>query len=407
MAGRGRPGRPPQSDERARFALLIARGVGNAEACRVVGVHPKTGKRWRLGRTITSSSGRRLHYPPVISARKAEISPRFLSEDERVRIADLRREGLGVRVIARQLGRSPSTVSRELRRNCSPASGCYRPFAAQRLAAGRRARPGRGKLNADPVLCQFVADRLDKRWSPEQISRALRTEFPGEPGRHLVHETIYQAIYRPELGGLRREVPGPLRTGRRRRKPHRRCDARRAGALTGMTMISHRPAAAAGRSEAGHWEGDLITGALNRSAIATLVDRASRFTILVHLPGQRHTCETVRDALVQALAMLPAQLRRSLTWDQGKEMALHDQITEALGMPVFFCDPHSPWQRPTNENTNGLLRQYFPKGSDLRVHGPGRLAAVAAELNDRPRKTLGWTTPAALLATALGNEAHS
>ena len=351
MAGRGRPGRPPQSDERARFALLIARGVGNAEACRIAGVHPKTGKRWRLGRTITSSSGRRLHYPPVISARKAEISPRFLSEDERVRIADLRREGLGVRVIARQLGRSPSTVSRELRRNCSPASGCYRPFAAQRLAAGRRARPGRGKLNADPVLCQFVAGRLDKRWSPEQISRALRTEFPGEPGRHLVHETIYQAIYRPELGGLRREVPGPLRTGRRRRKPHRRCDARRAGALTGMTMISHRPAAAAGRSEAGHWEGDLITGALNRSAIATLVDRASRFTILVHLPGQRHTCETVRDALVQALAMLPAQLRRSLTWDQGKEMALHDQITEALGMPVFFCDPHSPWQRPTNENT--------------------------------------------------------
>jgi IS30 family transposase len=173
-----------------------------------------------------------------------------------------------------------------------------------------------------------------------------------------------------------------------------------------MTMISHRPAAPAGRSEAGHWEGDLITGALNRSAIATLVDRASRFTILVHLPGQRHTCETVRDALVQALAMLPAQLRRSLTWDQGKEMALHDQITEALGMPVFFCDPHSPWQRPTNENTNGLLRQYFPKGSDLRVHGPGRLAAVAAELNDRPRKTLGWNTPAALLATALGNEAH-
>ena len=138
-----------------------------------------------------------------------------------------------------------------------------------------------------------------------------------------------------------------------------------------------------------------------------MVDRASRFTILVHLPGQRHTCETVRDALVQALAMLPAQLRRSLTWDQGKEMALHDQITEALGMPVFFCDPHSPWQRPTNENTNGLLRQYFPKGSDLRVHGPDRLAAVAAELNNRPRKTLGWNTPAALLATALGNEAHS
>ena len=177
----GRVGRH-RAMKRERFARLIARGVGNAEACRVVGVHPKTGKRWRLGRTITSSGGRRLHYPPVISARKLEISPRFLSEDERVRIADLRRAGMGVRAIAGQLGRSPSTISRELRRNCEPGSGQYRPFAAQRLAARRRARPGRGKLNADPVLRQFVAGRLEKRWSPEQISRALRAEFPGEPG---------------------------------------------------------------------------------------------------------------------------------------------------------------------------------------------------------------------------------
>ena len=354
MAGRGRPGRPPEAWKREQFARLIARGVTSAEACRIVGVHLKTGKRWRLGRTITSSGGRRLHYPPVTGSRTAEISPRFLSEDERVRIADLRRAGAGVRVIARQLGRSPSTISRELRRNCEPGSGQYRPFAAQRLAARRRFRPGRGKLNADPVLCQFVSGRLEKCWSPEQISRALRAEFPGDPGRHLVHETIYQAVYRPELGGLCRGLP-VLRTGRRRRKPHRRGDARRAGSLTGMTMISQRPAAAAGRSEAGHWEGDLITGAHNRSAIATLVDRASRFTILVHLPGRRHTCETVRDALVQALAVLPAQLRRSLTWDQGKEMALHDQIAEALGMPVFFCDPHAPWQRPTNENTVSLV----------------------------------------------------
>jgi len=407
MAGRGRPGRPPQSDERARFALLIARGVGNAEACRVVGVHPKTGKRWRLGRAITSSSGRRLHYPPVISARKAEISPRFLSEDERVRIADLRREGLGVRAIARQLRRSPSTVSRELRRNCSPASGCYRPFAAQRLAAGRRARPGRGKLNADPVLRQFVAGRLEKRWSPEQISQALRAEFPGDPVRHLVHETIYQAVYRLELGGLRRGLPALLRTGRRHRKSHRRADARRAGALTGMTMISQRPAAAADRSEAGHWEGDLIAGSSNRSAIGTLVDRASRFTILVHLPGPRHTAETVRDALVAALRPLPAQLRRSLTWDQVKEMALQGEIAEALGVLVFFCEPFFPKERPTNENTNGLLRQYFPKGTDLGVHGPGQLAAVAAEPGARPRKTLGWNTPAATLATALRHSSHS
>ena len=163
-----------------------------------------------------------------------------------------------------------------------------------------------------------------------------------------------------------------------------------------MTMLSQRPAAAAGRGEPGHWEGDLITGAFNRSAIGTLVDRASRYTILLHLPG-RHTAEAVRDALIAVMSQLPPQLRRSLTWDQGKEMALHTEVTAALGMPVYFCDKASPWQRPSNENTNGLLRQYFPKGSNLRVHGPGDLIAVAAEINARPRKTLGWDTPAARL----------
>ncbi|MCA1695706.1 MAG: IS30 family transposase, partial [Actinobacteria bacterium] len=221
----------------------------------------------------------------------------------------------------------------------------------------------------------------------------LRCEFPDEPERHVVHETIYQAIYRPELGGLRRDLPKVLRTGRRRRKPHRRPDARRAGSLVDMTMIDQRPAEAEDRAVPGHWEGDLITGAANRSAIGTLVERSSRFTILLYLSGGRHTAEAVRDALVAAMGQVPAQLRRSLTWDQGKEMAHHGEIAHALGMPVFFCDPHSPWQRPTNENTNGLLRQYFPKGSDLRVHGPDRLAAVAAELNARPRKTLGWDSP--------------
>jgi IS30 family transposase len=403
----GRPGPAPQTAKREQFARLIARGVSNSEACRIVGVNRRTGKRWRHGRTTTSSNGAKLHYPPVINARKREISARYLSEEERVRIADLLRAGLGVRAIAAELGRSPATVSRELRRNRDPDNGQYRPFAAQRLAAGRRARPGRGKLMRDPVLRQFVADRLEKRWSPEQICQALRSEFPDDPGRHLVHETIYQAVYRPELGGLRRGLPTMLRTGRRRRKPHRRPDGRRAGGLVGMTMIGQRPAEAACRTVAGHWEGDLITGAGNRSAIGTLVDRASRFTILLHLPGRRHTAEAVRDALMHAMAQLPAQLRRSLTWDQGKEMALHAEIAQLLGLPVFFCDPHSPWQRPTNENTNGLLRQYFPKGSDLRVHGPERLDAVAAELNDRPRKTLGWDTPAARLAASLRGTSHS
>jgi IS30 family transposase len=254
----------------------------------------------------------------VINTRKREISPRYLSEDERVRIADLERQGLGVRAIAAGLGRSPATISRELRRNRDPDSGQYRPFTAQRLAVGQRARPGRGKLLQDPVLAQFVQDRLGKRWSPEQISHALRREFPDEPERHVVPETIYQAIYRPELGGLRRDLPRVLRTGRRRRKPHRSSDARRTGSLVDMTMIDQRPAEAADRAVPGHWEGDLITGAANRSAIGTLVERSSRFTILLHLPGGRHTAEAVRDALVAAMAQLPASLRRSLTWTRAK-----------------------------------------------------------------------------------------
>jgi IS30 family transposase len=358
---RGRPGPAPQTTKREWFARLIAQGVSSTQACRIVGVNPRTGKRWRHGRTITSSSGRRLHYPPVISSRKQEISSRYLSEDERVLIADLQRQGRAVRAIATELGRSPATISRELRGNRDPSSGQYRPFTAQRRAADRRARPGRGKLARDAVLRQFVQDRLDKRWSPEQISHALRGEFPDDPARQVVHETIYQAIYRPERGGLRRDLPRVLRTGRCRRKPRRCCDARRPGSLVDMTMIDQRPVEATDRAVPGHWEGDLITGAANRSAIGTLVERTSRYVILLHLPGGRHTADAVRDALVPAMAHLPAQLRRSLAWDQGKEMALHGQIALALDMPVFFCDKASPWQRPSNENTNGLLRQYFPR----------------------------------------------
>ena len=248
------------------------------------------------------------------------------------------------------------------------------------------------------MLRRFVAERLKQRWSPEQICHALREEFADRPEWHLVPETIYQAVYRPELGGLHREMPKALRTGRRRRKPHRRPDARRPTKLVDMTMIDQRPAEADDRSVAGHWEGDLITGTQNRSAIGTLVERCSRFTVLLHLPG-RHTAEAVRDAIIAAFAQLPPERRRSLTWDQGSELALHAEIADALGMPVFFCEKASPWQRPSNENTNGLLRQYFPKGSDLRVHDADRLATVAAELNARPRKTLSWGTPARLFMT--------
>jgi len=400
MAGRGVPGVAPQTAKREQYAALIAKGVGNAEACRIVGINRRTGKRWRHGRKVTSSSGRVLHYAPVVGgARKREISERFLSEDERVRIADMRRAGESVRAIATALDRSPSTVSRELRRNVEAASGAYRPHAAQRLAEQRRARPKVGKLVADRELRAFVEDKLMRRWSPEQIAQALRVEFPDQPRRHLVPETIYQAVYRPELGGgLCRNLPKVLRTGRLRRKRRRRAEERR-GRLVNMTMIDQRSEEAAGREVAGHWEGDLITGESNRSAIGTLVERSSRYTILLYLPG-RHTAEAVRDAVIEAMKDLPVQLRRSLTWDQGSEMAMHADIAEALGMPVYFCEKASPWQRPSNENTNGLLRQYFPKGTDLRRHDADELAAVAEELNTRPRKTLAWQTPAATLAAA-------
>jgi IS30 family transposase len=406
--GRRGPGALPQVEKREQFARLIGQGFGNTEACRIVGVGRRTGKRWRHGRTITTRDGRKLHYAPVVAAgaggRAGQISERYLSEQERVRIADLRQAGDGVRAIAVQTGRSPSTISRELRRNRDPGSGKYRPFTAQKLAVRRRARPRPGKIAADPVLREFVQDRLEKRWSPEQVSQALPAEFPDKPARHVVHETIYQAIYRPELGGLSRELPARvLRTRRRRRRPQRRPGERRPNGIIGMTNVSGRAAEAAARTEPGHWEGDLITGASDKSAIGTLVDRASRFTILVPLPG-RHTAEAVRDALIDVMSALPPQLRRSLTWDQGKELALHAEVAATLGMPVYFCDKGSPWQRPSNENTNGLLRQYFPKGTDLRAHDADELAAVAAELNARPRKTLGWDTPAARLATAAGRD---
>jgi transposase, IS30 family len=252
------------------------------------------------------------------------------------------------------VARSAATVSRELCRNTDPASGQYRPLTAQRLATERRARPGRGKLTRDPELRQFVQDRLGQRWSPEQICHALRQEFPTEPARYLVPETVYQAIYRPDRGGLRRDLPSLLRTGRRRRKPHRRPNERRPGGLVNMAMIDQRPTEAGDRRVPGHWEGDLILGAGNRSAIGTLVERSSRFVVLLHLPGDRHGAEVVRDAVIGAFSRLPVQLRRSLTWDQGKEMALHAEITQAAGLPVFFCEPASPWQRPSNENTVSL-----------------------------------------------------
>ena len=308
--GRRGPGALPQVEKREQYARLIGQGFSSLEACRIVGINPRTGKRWRHGRTITARDGRKLHYSPVVTRGavvRREISDRYLSEQERVQIADLRAAGAGVRAIAERTGRSPSTISRELRRNRDPDSGQYRPFTAHKLAVQRRARPRPGKIAADPVLRQFVAGPAGEAVEPaageqgaaRRVSRTTRA-------RHVVHETIYQAVYRPELGGLPRELPARvLRTRRRRRRPHRRPDERRPNGIIAMTMIDQRPAEAAGRSEPGHWEGDLITGASNRSAIGTLVDRASRYTILLHLPG-RHTAEAVRDALIAAFCAAPA-----------------------------------------------------------------------------------------------------
>jgi transposase, IS30 family len=398
--GKGRPGPPPQSAKREQFAALIGRGVSNAEACRMVGINRRTGKRWRHGRTITVSDGRKLHYPPVITTSR-RISPRFLDEDERVAIGDLHRSGCTIRAIARQLRRSPATVSRELRRNRDPDTGLYRPFVAHRLAAQRRARPRMGKLMGNETVRHLVQSLLMDGWSPQQIAQHLRRRSI-DPADRVAAETIYQGVYRPEVGGLHREAGPLLHTGRRRRRPRRRPGQRRAGGLVDMTMITQRPAEADDRSIPGHWEGDLIIGEHGRSAIGTLVERSSRTVKLLHLPG-RHTADAVRDALLTTFATIPAHLRRSLSWDQGKEMALHSEISTALAMPVYFCDKASPWQRGSNEHANGLLRRYFPKGTNLNEHTAQTLLAVERRINGRPRKILDWQTPAAVFADHLTN----
>ncbi|HWG60854.1 MAG TPA: IS30 family transposase [Streptosporangiaceae bacterium] len=330
------------------------------------------------------------------------VGGRYLSLAEREEIAVGVAAGEGVRVIAARLGRAASTVSREIRRNTG-WQGVYRGVAAQAQAEARARRPKTAKLAGNPRLRGHVQAMLDKRWSPEQVSVMLGREFPGEPEMRVSHETIYQAIYVQGRGALRRELAVCLRTGRALRKPRRKAGERRSP-IKDMVMISERPAEAADRAVPGHWEGDLVMGAGNRSAIGTLVERTTRFVMLLHLPG-RHDPATVAAAMTEAISTLPAQLRRSLTWDQGREMAAHADITLATDLAIYFCDPHSPWQRGSNENTNGLLRQYFPKATNLSVHSKQHLEHVAAELNARPRKTLGWKTPAQALEQVLAQAA--
>ncbi|WP_200302912.1 IS30 family transposase [Streptomyces adelaidensis] len=388
--------------EREAYLQLMQQGYSSTEACRIVGINVRTGKRWRNGWHSPPTGKPK---PPVTEEASASGVSRHLREDERIHIADRLREKATVRAIAAELGRSPSTVSREIRRNGMALRGdgsrwVYRPHAAQRRAEQRRPRPKPGKIGQNPELREFIQDHLTLRWSPEQICHALRRRFPDRPEMHVTHETVYQSLYVRGRGELRRELTGALRTGRARRRPHRQAAKRQPRFSTPMVMISDRPAEADDRAVPGHWEGDLIIGANRGSAIGTLVERSTRYLMLVHLPGD-HSAESLRDALTDTVKTLPPHLLRSLTWDQGSEMAAHHAFSIATDIPVYFCNPGSPWQRGSNENVNGLLRQYFPKGTNLARHTREDLDAVAAELNSRPRKTLGWETPAERLSKLL------
>ncbi|WP_434219607.1 IS30 family transposase [Amycolatopsis nalaikhensis] len=352
---------------------------------------------------VSRASGRRLFEQAggVISNTPRACSGRYLSLAEREEIMVLHAQDLPRAEIARRLGRHRSTIGRELDRN-STRGGRYRASTAQHAAEQRATRPKPTKLATNPDLHQRVRQDLTARWSPEQIAARLKRDFPDQPRMHVSHETIYQALYVQGRGELRRELAACLRTGRAIRRPQRTPDGRRTrqGRIAGMVPISDRPAEAADRAVPGHWESDLIVGKDSRSVIGTLVERSTRFCLLLHLPGGKDAAAVAQE-MITVIRRLPQELRRSLTWDQGTEMAQHARITMATEMAIYFCDPHSPWQRGSNENTNGLLRQYFPTGTDLSVHTPAELAKVAAELNGRPRKTLGWDTPAERLAMLL------
>ena len=400
-----------------------------------VGVSQPVGFRW-----FRTAGGMA---PSHLSRSAKPLSGRYLSFAEREEIALLRAQGLGVRDVARRLGRAASAISRELRRNAATRGGelDYRATTAHWHAERSARRPKQAKLATNAALRDYVQDGLSgavaapggatvpgpavpwkgrrhgprqarrwaRAWSPQQIAQRLRLDFPGDQTMRISHEAIYQALYIQGRGALRRELTACLRTGRALRVPRARAQGRGKSFVAPEVMISERPAEAADRAAPGHWEGDLILG-LGSSAVGTLVERTTRFTMLVHLPrmeghGARpsikngpalagHGAEAVRDAIARAIISLPEQLRRSLTWDQGAEMSQHARLRIDTGVAVYFCDPHSPWQRGTNENANGLLRQYFPKGTDLSAHSVGDLAAVSATLNGRPRKTLGWRTPA-------------
>ena len=430
------PGRPTVAwrQDRVQFWAAIAQGARSEDAALAIGVSPAVGTRW-----FRHAGGVNPSLAPTVSGRS-------LSFAEREDIAIWHAQKLGVREIARRLHRSPSTISREVRRNASTRTWRleYRASIAQWHAERRARRPKLAKLAVNERLRGYVQDRLagvirapdgapvlgpeapwtgrnkprrqDRRWatawSPEQIANRLPVDFPDDGSMRISHEAIYQALYVQSRGGLKRELVACLRTGRALRVPRARARAQPGGHVTRQVLISERPAEAEDRAVPGHWEGDLIIG-LDRSAIGTVVERSTRFTMLVHLPRMPgygteprvnngpalagYGADAMRDALASRFTSMPEQLRRSLTWDRGKELAQHAQLTIATGLAVYFAYPHSPWQRGTNENTNGLLRQYFPKGTNLSRWSRDEIEAIAAALNARPRKTLGWKTPAEAL----------
>jgi transposase, IS30 family len=374
------PNKMPSAVKR-RYFELIRTGLSGSQAAGRAGVSLSCGSLW----FIDAGS---------VSFIEKPISGRYLSQDDRIEIADGLARGEPVKDIAVRIGKSFQAVYAEIARNRKP-DGRYQPWYAHSQAYLRRRRPRPRIFAQDDGLRAVVAAKLAKNWSPAQISRWLRRRYRRRTSWHVCAETIYQSLYR---GLITPADPRNLRTGRTYR--HRRGRGRsRDGALkqsTRMKPIKDRPRAASSRRQAGHWEGDLIVGAAQRSAIATLVERKTRFTMLVRLPAD-HSARSVGDALIGAFTTLPTALRRTLTWDQGNEMFHHERIEQATGLQIYFADPHSPWQRGSNENTNGLLRQYFPKGTDLQIWTAEQLALVAAELNDRPRYCLNDKTPRQLM----------
>lgn len=366
---------------RVEAIRLAAHGMSGPKIAERLPVSPQSVSLWMK------------HLGGVTRAEEWRVSSARLSIDQRIDIALGLARGESLRHIAQRMGRAPSTVSREIKAGGGPRH--YKPMVAHRRARARSRRPKPTKLASHPQLRRRVSSDLKRLCSPEQIAKRLHIEFGDDTAMRISHETIYKSLYVQGRGELRRELTRCLRSERARRRPQTRQDTR--GRIPDMVMISERPAEAADRAVPGHWEGDLILGKGGRSAIGTLVERSTRYVMLLDLRKGKGA-EHVRDAMTKTITELPESLRRSITWDQGREMSEHAKFTVDTGVQIYFCDPHSPWQRGSNENTNGLLRQYFPKGTDLSVHRRRKLREVADSLNTRPRKTLGWKTPAEKLA---------